>query len=148
VPLFKNILCATDFSDSATLALNYAMSLAQEADARLTVVHVAEIPFEADGRLFGGTEGVRQYVAATEAQRLALLQAAVPDAVRSYCAVDTVLAHGRPYREILRIAGERKIDLIAIGVHGRDVVDRMLFGSTVQHVVRQAICPVLTLRMR
>jgi nucleotide-binding universal stress UspA family protein len=146
--LFRNILCATDFSDSATLALNYAMSIAQEADARLTVVHVAEIPSDGEGELFSGSDALRQYAVVTQAQRTALLQAAVPDAVRAYCTVDTVLAKGRPYREILRIAEERKTDLIVIGVHGRDVVDRMLFGSTTQHVVRQATCPVLTLRTR
>lgn len=148
VALFKNILCATDFSDSATRALHYAMSIAQEADARLTVVHVAEITSEGEGQFVSGSDALRQYAVATEAQRTALLRAAVPDAVRAYCTVDTVLAKGRPDREILRLADERKSDLVVIGVHGRDVADRMLFGSTTQHVVRQAACPVLTLRTR
>ena len=42
--LFNRIVCAVDFSDCSMHALNYAMSLAQEADAHLTVVHVIELP--------------------------------------------------------------------------------------------------------
>jgi nucleotide-binding universal stress UspA family protein len=53
---------------------------------------------------------------------------------------------GKPYREILRVAEEQTADLIVIGIHGRGPVDRLLFGSTAEHLVRQASCPVLTLR--
>jgi nucleotide-binding universal stress UspA family protein len=48
--------------------------------------------------------------------------------------------------QILRLARDRNAHLIVVGVHGRNLVDLMLFGSTTQHVVRQATCPVLTLR--
>jgi nucleotide-binding universal stress UspA family protein len=74
------------------------------------------------------------------------LKNAVPDSVRAYCVVDTVLAKGNPHREILRVAEEQKADLLVVGVHGRGTIDRVLFGSTAQHLVRQASCPVLTLR--
>jgi len=50
------------------------------------------------------------------------------------------------YREILRVARERDVHLIVLGVHGRNPVDLMLLGSTTHHVVRAASCPVLTLR--
>jgi nucleotide-binding universal stress UspA family protein len=66
--------------------------------------------------------------------------------VRAYCTVDTVLATGKPYSEILRVASEEMSDVIVIGVHGRGAADLFFFGSTAQHVVRQASCPVLTLR--
>jgi nucleotide-binding universal stress UspA family protein len=62
------------------------------------------------------------------------------------CTVDTIVATGRPYREILRIAGEQGAELLIVGVHGRGVLDRLLFGSTTEQLVRQASCPVLTLR--
>jgi nucleotide-binding universal stress UspA family protein len=55
-------------------------------------------------------------------------------------------AHGKPYREILGIATEDRADLIVMGVHGRNALDLMLFGSTTNQVVRRATCPVLTLR--
>jgi nucleotide-binding universal stress UspA family protein len=46
----------------------------------------------------------------------------------------------------LRVAAEHSADLLVLGVHGRGALDRMFFGSTTQHLVRQAACPVLTLR--
>ena len=58
----------------------------------------------------------------------------------------TTVAYGKPYREILELAAKEEIDLIVMGVRGRNPVDLTLFGSTTNHVVRRASCPVLTLR--
>jgi nucleotide-binding universal stress UspA family protein len=148
--LFKHIVCALDFSDCSMHALNYAMSLAQEADARLTVVHVIELPPDVPREVhepeLAGPRNLREYLALAEEDRRARLKDAIPDSVRAYCAVDTVLTTGKPYREVLRVASEQKGDLIVIGIHGRGAADLLFFGSTAQHVVRQATCPVLTLR--
>ena len=57
-----------------------------------------------------------------------------------------MMTHGKPWREVLRIAAERQSELIVMGVHGRGAADLLFFGSTAQHVVREATCPVLTLR--
>jgi nucleotide-binding universal stress UspA family protein len=148
-PLFKHIVCAVDFSECSMHALNYAMSLAQEADARLTVMHVIELPPDVPREAHENVAGPRDlpaYVALAEEDRRARLKDAVPDSVRAYCTVDTVLATGRPYREILHVAEEQRADLLVIGIHGSGAIDRLLFGSTAQHLVRQASCPVLTLR--
>jgi nucleotide-binding universal stress UspA family protein len=48
---------------------------------------------------------------------------------------------------LLDAAGERKADLIVIGVRGRGPVDIGFFGSTANHVVRAAACPVLTVNI-
>ena len=61
--------------------------------------------------------------------------------------VEHVVLKGTPYEEISRFAEENKIDLIVIGTHGRKGLDRMLFGSTAEQVVRHAPCPVLTVRL-
>jgi nucleotide-binding universal stress UspA family protein len=149
--LFKRILCAIDFSDCSLRALNHAMSLAQEADARLTVVHVIEVPPEAPAdfheSVFGAPRTLTEYIAAAEEERRERLRDAVPEAVRAYCTVETLMPTGTPYREILRVASEQLSDLIVIGIHGRRAADLLFFGSTAQHIVRQASCPVLTLRM-
>ena len=89
---------------------------------------------------------VTDYMAEIEQDRRARLAAAVPESVQEFCAVETVMANGSPYVEILRMARERSSDLIVIGIHGRSAADVLFFGSTAQHVVRQAACPVLTLR--
>jgi nucleotide-binding universal stress UspA family protein len=148
--LFKRIICAIDFSDCSMHALNYAMSLAQEADAHLTVMHVIElppdVPREVHETVLAGPRNLREYLALAEEDARARLKEAIPDSVRAYCTVDTVQPTGKPYREILRVAEEQTADLIVIGIHGRGPVDRLLFGSTAEHLVRQASCPVLTLR--
>ena len=148
--VFTRILCATDFSDCSIRALTYAMSLAQEADARLTVLHVIELPMELSAEtnetVRGGLRTFWEYVAGAERERGERLAALVPDSVRSACTVETVIAKGTPYREILRSAEAQRSDLIVMGIHGRGAADLLFFGSTTQHVVRQAACPVLTLR--
>ena len=57
-----------------------------------------------------------------------------------------MILSGRPHHEILRIAAEQEADLIVLGIHGKYAVDRLLFGSTAEPVVRRAPCPVLTVR--
>ncbi len=61
---------------------------------------------------------------------------------------DGVERRGKPSREILRIAAEQQTDLIVVGVQGRGAANLMFFGSTTNHVVREATCPVLTVRRR
>jgi nucleotide-binding universal stress UspA family protein len=148
--LFRRILCAIDFSPCSMQALAYALSIAQEGGGAITVVHVSELSPEDVAPLVGGDAAdaspFREYLARAQSERAAELEASVPPGVREYCTVDTVLASGKPYREILRVAANRDSDLIVLGVHGRTPLDRFFFGSTAQHVVRAAGCPVLTVR--
>jgi nucleotide-binding universal stress UspA family protein len=147
--LFKRILCAIDFSDCSMQGLRYAMSLAQEADANLTVLHVIDLPPEVadvQGMMVGGAASFQDYIAQAGDERRKRLKEAVPDAVREHCRVETLLTTGTPYREVLRVAAEQTSDLIVLGLHGRGPVDLLFFGSTAQQVVRSAPCPVLTLR--
>jgi nucleotide-binding universal stress UspA family protein len=144
-PAFKKILCAVDFSASSRRGLDYALSLAQEADATLTVLHVVEVVPEVGEFELPGFN-LREYAVNLESSARERLTAMIPEAARQYCEVREVVGTGKPYLEILRIARETGVDLIVMGVRGRGVADLMLFGSTTQHVVRQASCPVLTLR--
>lgn len=148
--VFRRIVCAIDFSECSMHALEYATSLAQEANAHLTIVHVLElppdIPREVHENVLAGPRNLKEYIALAEGECRARLKDAIPDRVRASLRVDTVLGAGKPYREILRVAAEHSADLLVTGVHGRGPIDRMLFGSTTQHLVRQASCPVLTLR--
>jgi nucleotide-binding universal stress UspA family protein len=60
--------------------------------------------------------------------------------------IEEIVIAGKAHREIVRTAHEWCADLIVLGIHGRTAVDRVLFGSTVEPVVRHAACPVLTVR--
>lgn len=149
---FKRILCPVDFSDSSAQAVEYALSLAQANDAHLTLLHVVtydpatEAPELYDTVVANRVPSLDAYWEHMEASSREQLEAAIPPSAREFCTIDTMLAKGKPYREILRIARDEQADLIVMGVQGRGAVDLMFFGSTTQHVVRQAACPVLTIR--
>lgn len=136
--IFKKILCPVDFSTSSVKALEYALSLAQEADGCLILIHVVESLFEGEG-----TSDLRSNL---EKEAFEKMKAAIPADAANWCQPEEIVLTGRPYQQILNLAGERGVDLIVMGIHGRSAVDLMLFGSTTNHVIRQAPCPVLTIR--
>ncbi|MGE5246132.1 MAG: universal stress protein [Betaproteobacteria bacterium] len=141
---YTKILCPVDFSDSSLTALQYAFSLAKESDARVTILHVFEWPAEAEMPIQGFD--VPEYRRLIEGDARARLDALVTDDVRVWSKPETRVAHGKPYRRILEAAEADGADLIVMGVHGRNPLDMALFGSTTNHVVRRAPCPVLTLK--
>jgi nucleotide-binding universal stress UspA family protein len=144
--LYKQVLCPVDFSESSLHALTYAMSIAKEGAGQLTVLHVVAHEFEYEAGIeYDRRMTVEDFLAKREEALRRRLQEAVADVSES-CSVEPLTTHGKPWREVLRVAAERQNDLIVMGVHGRGVADLLFFGSTTQHVVRQASCPVLTLR--
>jgi nucleotide-binding universal stress UspA family protein len=143
---FRRILCPVDFSASALDALTYAINMAEEADAQLTLLHVVEFqPPLVEAPMMPAPELSRVHEAASADARHKL-HALIPDAARTYCTVETAVVEGRAYREILRQATDRQSDLIVMGVHGRGTLDLMVFGSTTHHVIRASACPVLIVR--
>lgn len=142
---FKRLLCPVDFSEPSLAALELAVSFAEEGDADLTILHVFEHSAH-DEPLANRPIVAPDYVPEVEAEFTARLRALVPQNVDDACRPHARTAHGKPYREILGIATEDQADLIVMGVHGRNALDLMLFGSTTNQVVRRATCPVLTLR--
>ena len=142
---FKRLLCPVDFSDSSIASLQMAFSLAEEGDAELTILHVVDWPFDDDGMAVRSVNP-SVYQHERELAMIARLETLVPDSVRVWCRPTTRLGHGKPYREILGVAAEDGADLIVMGVHGRNALDLMLFGSTTNQVVRRATCPVLSVR--
>jgi len=139
----KRVLCPVDFSSSSSAALQTALSIAQEGDAEITVLHVSGDPN--DEPLTTRPIATPEYYAAYEAEARDRLKSLV-SAAADWCRPTTTIRRGKPYREILAAASESRADLIVIGVHGRNPLDLMLFGSTTNQVVRRATCPVLTVR--
>ena len=138
----KRVLVAYDFSDYSELALNSALSFAQEYQSELHLLHVlppatvneSEISWYPLGR-----EGAYHKAAHR-------LQKAVPPEVHLWCKITNAVSEGQPYREILAYAERNNIDLICLGAHGAGFGMRTLFGSNVDRVLRQAPCPVLVTR--
>lgn len=145
--LFKSVLCAVDFSDASADALAHALSLAQEADAKLTVLHVVETIPIGVGREYAHFQ-VPEFNVYLEKDAADQLHKIVPAQAQTWCDLRELVATGKPYVEILRVAADMRAELIVMGSTGRGAIDRLLFGSTTQHVLRQARCPVLTIRAR
>jgi nucleotide-binding universal stress UspA family protein len=144
-PAFKSIVCPLDFSEASHRALEYALSLAREADSRLTLLHIVEgLPeVEPPERLRFDVLAYGESLRRIAGDRLLGL---IPEGARDWCHPEVVVTPGKAYRGILKVAADKQADLVVMGVTGRGQIDRMLFGSTTAQVVRQAACPVLTIR--
>lgn len=138
---YQRIVCPVDFSAASIHALDVAASFAADAGGRLTVTHIVETPPElTDVPSPPDVSGYRDRAFSQARQLLS----AMTEPLRASCSVEEVLRAGKPAREILRLVDEEQADLIVMGVEGSGAIDRMLFGSVCQHVVREATCPVLT----
>jgi nucleotide-binding universal stress UspA family protein len=138
----KRVLVAYDFSDYSELALNYGLSIAQEHQAEVHLLHVLPPRSVNDPEIaWYPVKGESAYH--TAARRL---QKAVPPEVHLWCNVTSAVSEGQAYREILDYAEKNEIDLISVGAHGAGFGMRALFGSNVDRVLRQARCPVLVAR--
>lgn len=140
---WNRILCAHDGSAGSRAGVAYAASLAERAGAQLTLVSVVEtVPHDGDftGAEFAAFRDARQQHA-EEA-----LNTALPAAVRERCRVEDRIVYGKPSQQILAVALQLRPDVIVMGVQGRGAFDLLMFGSTVNEVVRQAEHPVLTVR--
>ena len=143
---FHRILCPTDFLASSLKALEYAIGMAEETDAQLTLLHVVEMLAALGEEPLVADDQFARLRLATIADARRRLNDLIPDDARAYCTIDAVVVEGRAYKQILCHAKESRTDLIVMGVHGRGAIDLLLFGSTVQHVLRASTCPVLIVR--
>ena len=144
-PPFESIVCPIDFSPSSLRAIEYSLSLAQEAYGRLTIVHALE-PYPADEETMLARFDLGRYRHAEEEHARERLRDVLPEDARRWCKPENEVSRGKAYRVILDAAERRAADLIVIGIHGRNALDLALFGSTTHHVVRAARCPVLAIR--
>jgi nucleotide-binding universal stress UspA family protein len=144
--LFKRILCALDFSDASLKGLEYGFRLAKEADAELLLLHVLDALPDAPHWRQPNDPTIVEYIRLIEQDAIRRLRAAVPKDATTWCRPEQILRSGKPYEEIARLARERDVHLIVMGIHGRNPIDLMFFGSTTNHVARTSTCPVLTVR--
>lgn len=137
------VVCAVDFSPSSARAVAYATSIAKRAGGRLILFHALEW-FDEEVEAPSPGVNTKDLPTSEEDAREGLEQLLMADA--RACDPELVVGHGSPAGEILRLVRDYDAGLIVLGVHGRNVLDRTLFGSTAQRVVREASCPVVTVR--
>jgi nucleotide-binding universal stress UspA family protein len=144
----KNILCPTDFSDPSYEALKAADELAVHFGATLHIVNVVPlVPIvEAPIGVESASFNVASYQQELEGQAQKSLKNMVEQKIsRGVTAVTEVLI-GNAAGEVMRYAGEKGVDMIVIATHGLSGWRRFISGSTTEQIVRQASCPVLTIR--
>lgn len=139
----KTILVTTDFSETSRRAFGPAKLLARKFGARLIVAHVEEnrLPPLVVEYMAVGLEEVQQRQ--EQAAHEELVKLAAEELGRD---VDCIVVAGTPHMEIVRLAEERKPDLIVMATHGRGFFSHALIGSTTERVLRHAPCPVLVVR--
>ena len=140
----KKILCAVDFSDFSGLVADYAVKIASCAGAEILCVYVAPSlnqyvgfhvpPSSIDNFVSEIVNGAQTSMASFLKDRFKGLK------------VEGKVVTGYPAEEILSLSESEKVDMIVMGTHGRKGIDRILFGSVAEKVVKSAACPVLTVR--
>jgi nucleotide-binding universal stress UspA family protein len=142
----KTILVPVDFSETSELALVYAKEFARPFEAVLHLLHVVS-----DADVSPGTEAFwgfseekvqNQWIEEATTRLRGLLS----DQERTVFGVRIAVEIGAPFVEIIRYARSHEVDLIMMGTHGRGAVKHLLMGSVAEQVVRQAPCPVMTVR--
>jgi nucleotide-binding universal stress UspA family protein len=141
----RKILVPTDFSEGSAAATEQALTLAHAFEASVTLLHVYQVPAYVfpDGSTFVAGPEVAARIE-REAED-AIAAAARSAEQKSGVPVLTRTAIGAPFEEILRAA--RDFDLVVMGTHGRTGLRHLILGSVAERVVRQASCPVLTVRV-
>ncbi len=140
----NTILCALDLSEHSKIVADYAAMYARLCNAKVILVYVAPTmsqytgfhvaPSTIDGFVGEIVTGAENAIVDFSSNHFAGIE------------VETRVLVGYAKEEILTTAETTKADLIVMGTHGRKGIDRMLFGSVAEKVVKESPIPVLTVR--
>jgi len=142
----EKILFPTDFSEGSYHALPYAADLAKHYKARLYILHVVYDIARATDSHIPHISADELYKEMSEWSQKEIESCCIEE-TRGIPNVKKVVLKGVPYEEIINFAAKEKIDMIVIGTYGRVGLERFIFGSTAERVVRRAPCPVMTVRV-
>jgi nucleotide-binding universal stress UspA family protein len=143
----RRVLVPVDFSPHSDHAVAYAIRLAANLGASLELLHVVENPYLSvvwsPEVSMPDVTGVLETLADDVQERLAIIAAAArAQGVRT----SGTVAVGTPAGAIVGHAGIARADLIVMGTHGRTGLSHVLLGSVAERVLREAPCPVLTIK--
>lgn len=140
----KKILCAVDFSSVSEKVADYAKSLAKPLDAEIVCIHV--VPSGTIYADFGIPMNSMETFCTTMITEGEKTLADFAERHFSDVGFKGKVTCGDFSEEILNCAKQEQADLIVMGTHGRKGMDRLLFGSVAEKVLRQAPCPVVAVR--
>lgn len=140
----NNILCPTDFSDTANKAISYAAEMALKYDATLHLVSVInEIHgFDSFQVLAITPNDIHEHMLKITQEKLDELTTDIKPSIPLHTAV----LEGHPSTEITKAAADFDCDMVVIASHGRTGLEHILIGSVAESVTRHAHCPVLIVK--
>jgi nucleotide-binding universal stress UspA family protein len=136
----QHVLVAVDLPVPCEPVFDYVIPLAALLRARVTLLHVVQLPSLG---MPGFKPGVTAYLDELEAERRSLLQGYTARLRRAGLPCQEAMARGLPAEQILGVAAAQHADLIVLGSRRHSGLHRLLMGSVVEKVVRLAPCPVL-----
>jgi len=131
-------VCATDLSAESLEAIDHALFLAREHQARLTLVHVAE-------NILAQTRDGKELLIESIQRRLEEL---LPVGTEQWCDLSFVVDFGVTATQILELSEKLPADLVVLGSRRNDDFSARLPGSTAYPVLSNALCPVLAVPAR
>jgi nucleotide-binding universal stress UspA family protein len=140
----KKILCAVDFSDYSPMVADYANMIGGCSNAKIMVLYVAPSLSQYVG-FHVPPSSIESFVGEIVTGAEDTMNEFVKDNFKDLNVEGKVVA-GYPAEEILAIAEAEGCDMIVMGTHGRKGIDRILFGSVAEKVVKSSKAPVLTVR--
>ena len=144
----RKILAPTDFSPHAETAVRYACGLAERLGSELHLLHVLSevVPAGPDPMLTPVMPP--EYYKETEEQSRATLGRLLDPSWGEPPIVRTAVVWSSSVEGIVDYARDHEVDLVVIATHGRTGLSHVLLGSVAERIVREAPCPVLTIRVR
>jgi nucleotide-binding universal stress UspA family protein len=139
--MFSKILVAYDGSEGAKLALAKAREIAQAAKAEIHILAVGRIPEYAET-----VSEVEEEKEQAQTYYSKIMDEAAKQLKQQGLSPTVHIDYGKPADTILRVAEERKIDLVVLGTHPHTAARRRFLGATVDKVIDHAPCSVLVVR--
>jgi universal stress protein A len=137
---YKKIMCAFEFDDDSTAALQLSGTLSKESNATLYILHIARVPTQDMDVPLPFDSHPRW-----ETEARSKLEPIVRSTLHADVQYVIDIRSGVPNLDIVRAARELAVDLIVMVTHGRTGLEHLILGSVTEHVIREAHCPVLVL---
>ena len=143
----KNILVPVDFSTYSAEALKYAVAVGETFSSRLHLLYVVEEPVY-PAFYASGVSSILEIMSNLPSRAKRAMTRFLKDNAPTELKVVKEVREGKPESEILDYAEEKNIDLIVMATHGLSGLDRFILGSTTERVIRKAVCPVLSVKVK
>jgi universal stress protein A len=137
MPQFSKILCPVDFDQNSLAAVSVAAELARKDNATLYLLHVVHLHLAPEPAL---SSPDAKTAAETKLERISHQK------LKAGTRYEILVMTGDPAVEVLQTVARLGIDLIVMATHGRKGLRRLVLGSVAERVVREAQCPVLTVK--